>query len=294
MEVNIYRKIRYSFKIFGKLPYQVLLLLIKFWSFIFSRQVKVWPRHSYVTGTLTPGYSDLDLTIFIGKEENESKIYYIYLGIIILKKIFPWCGEINIYHSSFEKYYQNSFNQYLLKRDPYLLDRLDFKKKPDPFEASVFLLKNLESDLNGLKQWPSQRLNKWKKHYTDIQADFPRLEIPKNAPFDETQILESVVSLVLYLMGLPNNEIFTQGYRSIDYYLELVFRNVSFYKLSSKSLQDPWLLVLSIQKIKPEDIYPISLSPHHTNFLKEQIKWEIFNLYSSFLEIKISKSVLKF
>jgi len=250
--------------------------------------IKIWPRNSYILGTLICTLSDLDLTFYATeKVEIYSKLWRYRL----LKIFMPFLGEINFYHKDKVSKFLSYANSLELGRDPSLMKCLDYRTNQDSsYEKIVFFLKVLESDRRNLKKIPTYREKKWKLH-----LDKMGWEMPKEISLDELlsllhrKLQEQNLSGKVFLktfFSLPSrkkddlNRIYEECSRQgliKDYILYYPF-----YWIGSAFYHDSFEHDLELLK---------NLSEPEARLLAEQVRWELWGLFTQ-LEVTPDKATL--
>jgi len=198
-----------------------------------------WVRHSVYEGQALLGLSDIDFT-YVGDKELEVVRDY-----KNLKKIIPVLGEVNFYKKSYFKYLESCHNEFELRRDPHLLEKLKLK---DTFNvrtnALVFLLRTAFSDRKNLKKWPRLRKRKWDQHFYTV-ATYCDLVIKKNI---ETYISELSGGEIIF-----TDDIFKEPSLFPHLWMQTQNQKCDFYDLGklvltkSKLIQDVFIAQLSFE-----------------------------------------------
>jgi hypothetical protein len=119
-----------------------------------------WIRHSLVLGYWQPLASDIDISLWTDLNANSRQLQNWIILYRLLKRIFPWIGEVNIYWQGgkFAKW----INYYELQKDPTLKKFLNTQESAP--EKLVFILKTLETnalELFGKDNLKNMRPAKW-------------------------------------------------------------------------------------------------------------------------------------
>ncbi len=250
--------------------------------------IKIWPRNSYILGSLICTLSDLDLTFFATqKVEIYSKLWRYRL----LKMFMPFLGEINFYHCDKVSKFLPYANSLEVGRDPILMERLNYSSTQDSsYEKIVFFLKVLESDRRNLKKIPAYRERKWKLHLEKLGWEMPKklsldtLTSLLNKKLQEQNLLGKVFLKTFF--SLPSKE-------KID--LNRVYEECSrqglikdyilyypFYWIGSSFYHDSFDHDLELLK---------DLSESEARLLAEQVRWELWGLFTQ-LEVTPDKATL--
>lgn len=146
------------------LPYHFAYFLIKL---ACPRELQVTYRNSVYYGYFVCGQSDLDLTIStkLTVENHLVLVTTFFHRYKILKKFFPYIGEVNIYDDNLDEFIGFA-NCYEIDRDPYLRDLGENIK--DQANTIVYLLRMLFSDLANLRSKIELRNKKWNYHLKQI------------------------------------------------------------------------------------------------------------------------------
>lgn len=267
---------------FGKIPYVFAYWLIRTLFSDEANGLSIWSRNSFALGYLEFGFSDLDLTLFASTSFDRNRLLKTKERIEKLKLILPFIGEINIYHADDLKNLENYINYFELARDPKALEKFDLnllKRNMAP-QAIVFVLKQLESDLQMLNRFPRKRIKKWSYIYEQINQTIPESELSFRVPFNENKIIETMLCVVLHLNKVFVPTEFQIQFQKLNFMMELIYKKTDFHTIPTDLLLDVWIYTLSFEKIPALNISPSNLSPAHIDIIKEKIHWEIFGNYT--------------
>lgn len=147
-----------------------------------KKKAQVWTRNSYQSKQLVYGLSDIDFTLFLFDQDFQIDEGDFLRKFSLLKKIFPFLGEINIYKQSQLALSSPLINHYELERDPLLRLRLP-EIKPLSLgtyqaqaEAFSYLFRMFMADQKNLTNRPQYRFMKWRRHFQAVGADLPKVE----------------------------------------------------------------------------------------------------------------------
>ena len=261
-----------------KLPYAVGLMLVRLTHL--DLPLKIWPRNSYILGTLICTLSDLDLTFYAHKKIDMELHSWRYK---LLKKFLPFLGEINYYQSENINHFIEYANRYEIERDPIFIKKLNLElKKNSEFEEMVFFLKVLQSDRDNLLYRPEIRKKKWHYHLLAFEWGLPKV-----------LGLEELSSLGLKKLSEKNieakpffNEYFSLSADSREN------KNELYLNLSKKGLLKEYILFYPFNWIGSSfyhesfdhDLKLLStFSEAEGKLLIEQVRWELWGLFTQLL-----------
>lgn len=273
--VDFNYKKRTFLAIFGKFPYKIIHWLILRVFYDEKLGIRVWSRNSFELNYLEPGFSDLDLTVFCDNSENKDAAYKTLKRIENLKRFIPLIGEVNFYLASEIHKYEKHFNFFELARDPQLVAKLSITSKNILIEAIVFILKQLEGDIEMLHKCQEKRIKKWTFIYNLINQNIQEAELSKRIPFDGKKIKETMTCIILHLMKIFDHVEFHKQFSKLNFYFEMRLKKIELYKIPDIFLEDPLLYVLIFDKINGQTIVPKSLDQFHIGIIKEKVDWEI-------------------
>lgn len=279
--------------VFGLAPYSITLKLAQWCVRLFDSKFELWPRNSFIFDAIEPGFSDLDLTLYVPKESRVKSAHQFLTFANLARKIWPLVGEINLYLESDLELSLANINCFELNRDKFLVKRMNYKEKFDSVEAAVFLFRQLEKDIKNLALNPRRRKKKWSYHFRQIQiltTDLPRPNFPE---LNENRIVESVVSAIVFLCGLSHSVFSDELSENLDMYFEFLLKDVDTSRLRPVILKDPWLFVFSIHRAAYLETFPFLLSDVQQKVLLLQIKWEIWGLKSQVFENEFAGALTK-
>ncbi len=145
------------------IPYQCALVVLRLFIGL-GMKASVWNRNSTRSGSFLFGVSDLDLTV-VGK--SSINFEFLKSSLIVLKRVFIFLGETNLYHYSQLELVLPRMNVYELKRDPELEKLNRYPKQETKVEKFVFTQRMLFADVLTLGTDPGLRQLKW-KHLFDL------------------------------------------------------------------------------------------------------------------------------
>lgn len=184
-----------------RLAYYLAYAKLKFVSYLFWN-IKIWPRHSFLTDAFVPMKSDLDLTAYVSDFKSLKsylKFYNLY------KKFFPLIGELNIYTDECIRFIKkNCVNGYELERDPLLIRRFSLDLNSNKYfsreKAISYLLLALINDLHKIKRNPASRIKKWKYHFDHVNSSLSRHKINiKPLALNENSLIFSIITAIVNL-----------------------------------------------------------------------------------------------
>ncbi|MCK5073158.1 MAG: hypothetical protein KAQ98_06995 [Bacteriovoracaceae bacterium] len=254
------------------IPYHIGLIAVKifYWRF----PVNIWSRNSLRLKNIVCALSDLDLTFYFHGDFNPFKVVKRYSK---LKKIIPFLGEINLYSYTDATDFIPFINRYEFLRDPHLLNLHSTKlRQKDIYQKIVFLCKNLEADQNNLRTIPDYRIKKWNHHLSLLNIKFPH-------PLSFDNLIEVLITELNSIEIDAGN--FIRNLFSVD---SRIHKNleVPYGKIENKRnfiLIYPfrWIGISYCHENLKHDLKSIGrLSTHESELLQEQIRWEIWGLYT--------------
>lgn len=162
---------------FGRLCYESAAHIVR--QLADGKKAQAWTRNSFQSKQLVYGLSDIDFTLFLNDQDFQIDEGSFLKRFSLLKKVFPFLGEINIYKQSQLGLISPLINHYELERDPLLRLKLPEIKpltlSPHQAQAEAFsyLFRMFLSDQKSLTLRPQLRFNKWRRHFLAVGADFP-------------------------------------------------------------------------------------------------------------------------
>lgn len=149
----------------GSLPYDLSLSVVQ--SYFRDKDLVIWSRNGHAMKTLTPGVSDLDITIYTGLNSfsDLNEIQTRYMGV---KRILPFLGEINWIDKFHAPFFSNFCNPHEADRDIILRDLTGYKRDSQGALKACFFLRCLASDTYGIRENFKTRKKKWQKHMKDL------------------------------------------------------------------------------------------------------------------------------
>jgi hypothetical protein len=238
-------------RFWSRLPYDVGLFTAQFLLSSFGR---VWPRNSYAFDNLLLGVSDLDLTLLLHEELDQARKIQLKRRIYILRFVFPFIAEINIYTNKLVSSLGKYANPFEISRDPELASFL--KLESNSFHKVIFLSRMLLSDQQQLRTHFSVRQMKWHRHLISVGIDC------KPTQLDEL--------LKTFYTTPPNREAIT----GLEDYWTSIFNNSSRPDLSSASFIFDPITFLGTDLDFPE------LNEPEVQVLDYNIQWEIWGIGS--------------
>jgi hypothetical protein len=262
----------------GRIPYRVAMGALRARLSLLARESRpeVWPRNSYVLGTLKPLVSDLDFTLWLEREPSPEKMGEIARALRQFARLVPFLGEANTYVSPEARSLVEFANYFEVSRDPRLQALLGIHAEAQPreMEAAVFLLRMMDSDVFNLHQHPAERLNKWREHLRSVaQATGRSFEIA-----GADRLLQQLKEAALDLLGLEPGSERDEARTALSTYLEHAVRNTRVNDLPML----PWGFVLYPHRF----IYNQSLVPKLQGMALQvflgQLSWEIWGLQGQY------------
>jgi hypothetical protein len=272
------------FRILSKLPYfiQTIPYYLALYSTKFSypdSNLEIWPRNSFKLSNIICALSDLDLTFYYKGPNDLDSILRKYK---ILKFYFPFLGEINFYRSTEIYSFLRFSNHFETQRDPTLFSRFSKNlRAPDQYQKIVFFLKLLEADFSGLTFYAKYRQKKWKHHKS-------LLEISDNRPISIKELINSLKSLLESLdinTGNFINDFFENDPR-IEQNIDQLYCQTSEKRPFLLTYPFRWIGSSFYHQNFQEELKIIQeLSQKESLLLLEQVRWEIWGLYTQHEQI---------
>jgi hypothetical protein len=260
----------------ASIPYFLTLSFIKS---IVPMRSKCWHRNSLYFGNISLGISDIDLSI-IYKSESDAKLFYNRLKRI--KYIFPYIGEVNSYSESNLDLVQKMINPYELERDPELKKIMAERSKSDQ-ALIVFLCRMLKSDLHGLKNYPLARKRKWKFHFNFVNAEtLPSMSFENilKTILAKIKINSEQKKIIENFFNTESqedlNQLYSESKNKKDYMTLFTIEWIGL-AIANHSFHEDLKLVNSCDN---DDL----------SLMIENLKWELFGLYSQYLYIGSDKA----
>ncbi|OUR93623.1 hypothetical protein A9Q84_19330 [Halobacteriovorax marinus] len=252
------------------LPYFIAKVVVT--TLIAKKDVKIWVRNSYVFNNIVCALSDLDFTIVVKEVVMGDKAVARYS---LLKKVFPFLGEINLYLEDELKTFAPIVNSFELKRDPSLMEYLGNQVvSSTKYEELVFLCKTVESDQENLLSIPEYRVKKWQHHFelTGNQCDVSLSSLlnllkekSQSLGFDSDKFIEHYYTKNRTIKK-DCDDFYRENLDKQSYILLYPFRWIGSSLTCDSFIHD-------IEEIK-------SFSEDQLKLLEAQVQWEVWGLYS--------------
>ncbi|WP_417335320.1 hypothetical protein [Halobacteriovorax marinus] len=244
-------------RVFLLLPY----ILAKFLtiSFLSVGDARVWIRNSYYLKTLIVGVSDLDISVQFNKKPSRQIIGKLKTRYKILRYLFPFLGEMNLYIQEDEDLLQ-IFNRYEMKRDPVLGEKVN-EAEEEEFQKITFLVRMLESDKENLKNCPEIRQKKWKSHLEELGRERTRYIHLSDIVDFLSSMLKSKEYEKILLSFLKTGQFHFDENR--EYAILFPHR---------------WAVWVNVNGGIEEGVDKLKLSEWERRVVQEMIKWEIMGL----------------
>lgn len=192
----------------SRLPYVVALEAVrKAFSFALGPDAEIWPRNSFLTSAFVPGKSDLDLTIVFKNKPSRSELVTTRRVLHTARGFFPLLGESNVYLLEDLSLVAVCMNAFELARDPQLRARVQATAKQaegSRGDASIFLLRALESDLENLSTSPAQRKPKWEAHFKTVVAHCGQAPELRWDETPEPELLERLIEALAAFVAVED------------------------------------------------------------------------------------------
>ena len=280
------KTLRYFISKLGRPPYSCSLKLLRLASKIFNLNAEVWPRNSYVLNALEPGYSDLDITLYIKTPADANRLEAFVLAYNKIKNFFPLLGEINIYMASAVEYILKNHNGFELMRDPILCARHKISRAPDPLDAAVFLFRQLETDIQNLQKHPEKRIKKWRSHIEMIDRTISEYKLTDHVPFKEDKLIETISYSIIKLNDIWDPKEVEELKEKLYFYFEMKSKNIDFTKAAYLIKTDAWFTVCAAFRNTNADVATNNFTDKQIKFLIRQLQWEVCGVLTQISSIK--------
>ena len=258
-------------------PYTFIFHFIR--PFFKSSKVNIWYRNSLYFNNITPGMSDIDTDLFFAKRTTLKTQKSILKRFLILKYFIPLFSEVNIYNEDTIDFINDCINPLELQRDPHLIEIINSQPRiPSNEEKLTYIIKMLYADKNNLLFRPKLRKKKWYFHLKQLGID------EKVKPFD----LDGILNILEKHLFVHFPQI------SIKKTLEQILKKKEMPSSFSSFQEKKDCFLLFPNKLIPHIIFSNSCS--HDFFSKlskkeqtlyiEQLKWELWGLYTQYKMIK--------
>jgi hypothetical protein len=257
----------------------------------------VWPRNSFVTEALEPGFSDIDLTVFYQSSLLDQNRERFLSRVNQFRRFWPFLGEINFYSAEVSEFSYKFHNSFELLRDPELVARCsrkldqtmqlkqpeqttqpklgESKRSPDLIEGSVFLLRQLEQDLNNLTEIPKKRLKKWLRHYDDLYHALSGAGFGRKTEFKSFVCIDEVIETIVTTAKCWNPVMIRDLSEKLTFHLHLQRHRVNCLSLGLLFKMDAWFFVWNAQRLGGRYVEPLIFNEGQVRFLIYQMRWEI-------------------
>lgn len=287
--VSISRLLRIFPYSISSTPYDFALKVVQ--AYFKDLDVEIWSRNGHVLRTLTPGASDLDLTVMARK--NDEVTFNSFMNRYNRLKVFlPFLGEINwVFEDSLE-FFGSYLNPMEGNRDPLLLERISTNFSCSEAQKVCFFLRCLASDTYGIRTNFLSRKRKWDRHLQDL--GFYEYKDKLKTPAEIFELCEEN----LLVKNLPHYQSGFLGKLIQNYHQDINAWN-RFYQVSNVRdfivlAPNRWLgATLHFEKLE-EDIELIrSFSDFEFSLFQAQIEWEVWGLYTQINQIEDKEGLKK-
>jgi len=263
-------------------PYDFALKVVQ--AYFKDLDVEIWSRNGHVLRTLTPGASDLDLTVMARKGDESTFTSFMH-RYNRLKVFLPLLGEINwVFEDSLE-FFGNYLNPMEGNRDPLLLDKIGTNLTCTEAQKVCFFLRCLASDTYGIRTNFISRKRKWDRHLQDL--GFSEYKDNLKTPAEIFDICEKN----LLVKNLPHYQSGFLGKLIQNYHQDINAWN-RFYQASNVRdfiilAPNRWLGATVHFHNLEDDLKLIrSFSEFEFDLFSAQIDWEIWGLYTQINQIE--------
>lgn len=278
-----------------RIPYLFFYYFAKI--FLKKEHTKLWCRNSFYLNYFVPGLSDIDLTLYLFKDFSVNKLHFILKKYHFLQKIIPIIGEINIIQQKNINDFVPCANFYDLMKDPLLKEASCLTKEESLLtfeEKFVYLLKMYQSDQHNLKKIFYLRHKKW---------NFVLQQIGLGPCYLDTNGISSLKDLII---SLQKNFFNYSTQLNIQIFLQDISGEISYEKrlreLFKKNIYTkefilcfPFIWMGEAIKNQSFEIYLKEIKQYsfqEQTILSYHMNWEIWGLYTQYLQIKNKKEVI--
>lgn len=270
----------------SSLPYDYALQIVR--SSFKDFDVQIWSRNGHALKTLTPGASDLDITVYSYSDLDINKFIDRYGN---LKLYLPFLGEINWIDSRYVNNFRSYLNPMEANRDEVLKTMIHFEKDVSLSDKTTFFLRCLASDTYGIRENFNARKRKWNRHMLDLGIN----PIGENidSPMDIFEYCNH--RLVQESIGGSPQNFLTKLIEQKDNDINAWNRFYSKVKKKDFILMAPnhWIGASLHHKSFEEDIKVLSnFSACENDLLISQLEWEIWGLFTQYLYISEKENLI--
>jgi hypothetical protein len=230
----------------------------------------VWARNSWLTPQFKPLVSDLDLTIWLEGEPSLLQLRQLRGVLSSIRAALPFVGEINLHERTEAGWLSEYANRFELGRDPELLARVGLQSPLSvQAQATVFLLRMAENDLESLTHRPELRRGKWEIHLRSVGAGVTAL-------VRGGSLLDQVLMAALQPLGTASDELIPSARR----FFEALTAGQALHELT---IEPAWWLLFPHRFAFAEP--PVGLpepGPKGIEVFRAQLAWEVWGLISQY------------
>jgi hypothetical protein len=240
---------------------------------------RIWPRNSYVLGTLHPLLSDLDVTVWFDSEPTRAQLEQLARVLKWCRRAFPFLGETNLYVAGEARSQAGLANALELARDPELLGRL---KAVGPVatvgktgaQAAAFVLRMLEGDIAHVLERPEARRAKWESHGSAVAQALGGNPPPLWNGFPERTLLRGIVELAVFALAPATDADHQGAVASLERYFQCMGRGVPLHTLRI----EPWWWACLPHRFCFGSEPPLPLKGEQAEIFLAQLAWEAWGL----------------
>lgn len=265
---------RSTASIFGRVPYVMAWRVVQMLARFSGLSGQVWARNSFVLGPFNPGFSDIDLTLCSENPAIQLKENFFFNSYKYFRKCWPFLGEINYIRREQLSFILENHNYFELMRDPKLLGCSLKQRAPDRFSAAIFLLRQLESDLQNLNHSPLKREAKWKRHFSVIDQVFSELDFLKYVSYKPESATGSIVGAILFLSEILNPIFVDALHEKLMFQVELLSQKFDSDQLCKLSDWSSWFFIWNCHRSDFSKRHCGKLTNAQIQIFIRQVQWE--------------------
>jgi len=265
---------RKALGLFGEAPYQMSFAFCKILAAIFIPKAELKARNSFALGYLQPGFSDLDLSLFLPVKFSKFGLRLFLQAHSFARRLLPLFGEMNVYSADSIALLSRLHNPFELKRNPALAHT---GRQVQTAHAAAFVLRQLKSDYHNLKKNPEYRMKKWLYHWRQINQSL-NLEFTHTPPGNSSELKDWILAFAVELSGIHNPVLHKDMTQQLEFFLELTILRFDFSKAKSLFAAEPWLIAWWPQVFAQWDVKYVKLSAAQLPVFQAQIEWELAGL----------------
>ena len=238
---------------------------------LLSPAPQIWARNSYVSGSLLPFISDLDLTVWFDQAPTPSELISLNRWFALFSKLLPLVKECNIYVREEALSFFDFANMFEIERDPQLVAKIGHKPSQKAKQEYIsFLLRMLDADSDNLINQPEVRLAKWTNHFK-LGNQLLQITPPSfTGGFDLACVIEAIAQLI-------EAEAPEERRKAAEAIHQYIVDKAQFDKVYG-AVGDPWKWALFPHRYCYSKELPGRLNAAQTDIFCTQLRWEIWGL----------------